>query len=106
MRGDNLFNGYWPDGVDGPREDGWYPTGDVGYLDESGDLTLVDRLRELVIVSGFNVYPFEVEDVISEVPGVAQVAVVGLPDEDTVEAVVAFVVAEDAEAETEQTLRE
>jgi len=106
VRGDNLFNGYWPDGVDGPREDGWYPTGDVGYLDESGDLTLVDRLRELVIVSGFNVYPFEVEDVISEVPGVAQVAVVGLPDEETGEAVVAFVVAEDAAAEKEQTLRE
>ncbi|WP_235833665.1 class I adenylate-forming enzyme family protein [Aeromicrobium chenweiae] len=92
VKGDNLFSGYWPDGVDGPRPDGWYPTGDVGFLDEDGDLTLVDRLRELVIVSGFNVYPFEVEDVIAEVPGVGQVAVVGLPDEDTGEAVVAFVV--------------
>jgi long-chain acyl-CoA synthetase len=92
VRGDNLFSGYWPDGVDGPRGDGWYPTGDIGFLDRDGDLTLVDRLRELVIVSGFNVYPFEVEDVIAEVPGVAQVAVVGLPDEDTGEAVVAFVV--------------
>ncbi|AXT83875.1 AMP-dependent synthetase [Aeromicrobium sp. A1-2] len=92
VRGDNLFSGYWPDGVDGPRDDGWYPTGDIGLLDEDGDLTLVDRLRELVIVSGFNVYPFEVEDVIAEVPGVAQVAVVGLPDEETGEAVVAFVV--------------
>ncbi len=105
VRGDNLFNGYWPDGVDGPREDGWYPTGDVGYLDEAGDLTLVDRLRELVIVSGFNVYPFEVEDVISEISGVAQVAVVGLPDEETGEAVVAFVVAESADAD-EQALLE
>ncbi|MCW2752006.1 MAG: AMP-dependent synthetase [Aeromicrobium sp.] len=94
VRGDNVFSGYWPDGVDGPRSDGWYPTGDIGYLDEDGDLTLVDRLRELVIVSGFNVYPFEVEDVIAEVPGVAQVAVVGLPDEETGEAVVAFVVPE------------
>jgi long-chain acyl-CoA synthetase len=105
VRGDNLFNGYWPDGVDGPREDGWYPTGDIGYLDEAGDLTLVDRLRELVIVSGFNVYPFEVEDVISEVSGVAQVAVVGLPDEETGEAVVAFVVAESSTSD-EQLLRE
>lgn len=105
VSGDNLFNGYWPDGVDGPREDGWYPTGDVGYLDEAGDLTLVDRLRELVIVSGFNVYPFEVEDVISEVNGVAQVAVVGLPDEETGEAVVAFVVAESG-AGDEALLRE
>ncbi len=97
VKGDNLFSGYWPDGVDGPRDDGWYPTGDIGFLDGDGDLTLVDRLRELVIVSGFNVYPFEVEDVIAEVPGVTQVAVVGLPDEETGEAVVAFVVPENPE---------
>ncbi|MCW2830802.1 MAG: AMP-dependent synthetase [Aeromicrobium sp.] len=99
VKGDNLFSGYWPDGVDGPRADGWYPTGDIGFLDDDGDLTLVDRLREIVIVSGFNVYPFEVEDVISEVPGIAQVAVVGLPDADTGEAVVAFVVADDPAAD-------
>ena len=99
VKGDNLFSGYWPDGVDGPRDDGWYPTGDVGFLDEDGDLTLVDRLRELVIVSGFNVYPFEVEDVIAEVPGIAQVAVVGLPDEETGEAVVAFVVPENPDSD-------
>lgn len=92
VRGDNVFSGYWPDGVDGPDADGWYPTGDIGFLDSDGDLTLVDRLRELVIVSGFNVYPSEVEEIIAEVPGVGQVAVVGLPDEETGEAVVAFVV--------------
>lgn len=95
VKGDNLFSGYWPDGIDGPRDDGWYPTGDVGFVDEDGELTLVDRLRELVIVSGFNVYPFEVEEVIAEVPGVSEVAVVGLPDPETGEAVVAFVVATD-----------
>jgi len=64
-------------------------------VDDDGDLTVVDRLRELVIVSGFNVYPSEVEDVIAEVEGVAQVAVVGVPDEDSGEAVVAFVVHKD-----------
>ena len=105
VRGDNLFSGYWPDGVDGPRADGWYPTGDIGYLDADGDLTLVDRLRELVIVSGFNVYPFEVEDVVAELDGVSQVAVVGLPDDQTGEAVVAFVVPSDAAAD-EETLIE
>jgi long-chain acyl-CoA synthetase len=105
VRGDNLFSGYWPDGIDGPDADGWYPTGDIGFLDTDGDLTLVDRLRELVIVSGFNVYPFEVEDVIAEVPGVAQVAVVGLPDEETGEKVVAFVVP-DKDAADEPTLLE
>ena len=64
----------------------------MGLLDDDGDLTLVDRLRELVIVSGFNVYPREVEDVIAEAPGVDQVAVVGLPHEETGEQVLAFVV--------------
>lgn len=92
VRGDNLFLGYWPDATDGPDDDGWYPTGDIGFVDADGDLTLVDRLKELVIVSGFNVYPTEVEETIAEVPGVSQVAVVGVPDEETGEAVRAFVV--------------
>ena len=92
VRGDNVFVGYWPDGIDGPDDEGWYPTGDIGFLDDDGDLSLVDRLRELVIVSGFNVYPSEVEDVIAELDDVSQVGVVGVPDEDTGESVLAFVV--------------
>ncbi|WP_243697194.1 AMP-binding protein [Aeromicrobium phragmitis] len=95
IRGDNLFSGYWPDGDEGPDADGWFGTGDLGILDEHGALALVDRLRELVLVSGFNVYPSEVEEVVAHVPGVEQVAVVGMPDERTGEAVVAFVVATD-----------
>jgi long-chain acyl-CoA synthetase len=91
IRGDNLFSGYWPDGADGPDPDGWWPTGDVGYLDPSGDLYLVDRVKELVIVSGFNVYPSEVEDVIAELPDVAEAAVIGVQDDRTGEAVVAYV---------------
>jgi long-chain acyl-CoA synthetase len=92
VRGDNLFSGYWPDGFDGPGQDGWYATGDVGFLDPDGDLFLVDRLKELVIVSGFNVYPSEIEELISSVEGVAEAAVIGSPDPATGEAVVAFVV--------------
>jgi long-chain acyl-CoA synthetase len=91
IRGDNLFSGYWPEGVDGPDAEGWWPTGDVGYIDENGDLFLVDRLKDLVIVSGFNVYPSEVEDVITELESVAQAAVIGVEDELTGEAVVAYV---------------
>ena len=91
VRGANLFSGYWPDGDGGPDEDGWWSTGDVGFLDRDGDLFLVDRLKELVIVSGFNVYPTEVEDVIEEVPGVLDVAVIGVEDPQTGEAVVAYV---------------
>jgi long-chain acyl-CoA synthetase len=98
VRGENVFSGYWPDGADGPREDGWYATGDLGLIDADGDLTIVDRLRELIIVSGFNVYPSEVEDVIAEVDGVAEVAVVGTPDEETGEAVMAFIVPRDVVA--------
>jgi long-chain acyl-CoA synthetase len=91
VRGANLFSGYWPDGDEGPDADGWYRTGDVGYLDDDGDLFLVDRLKELIIVSGFNVYPTEVEDAISEISGVAEVAVVGEPDPATGERVIAYV---------------
>ena len=91
IRGDNLFSGYWPRGEDGPDADGWYATGDVGFLDGDGDLFLVDRLKDLVIVSGFNVYPVEVEEVVAEVDGVAEAAVIGTPDPQTGEAVVAYV---------------
>jgi long-chain acyl-CoA synthetase len=97
IRGANLFSGYWPDGAGGPDAEGWWPTGDVGFLDDSGDLFLVDRLKELVIVSGFNVYPVEVEDVIEEVPGVVEVAVIGVSDDQTGEAVVAYVRTADAD---------
>ena len=92
IRGANLFSGYWPDGLDGPAADGWYATGDVAYRDEDGDLHLVDRRRDLVLVSGFNVYPFEVETVIASHPDVAEVAVIGVPHEGTGESVKAFVV--------------
>src|SRR3954447_15552673 len=91
IRGANMFSGYWPDGQNGPDAEGWWGTGDLGFLDETGDLFLVDRLRELVIVSGFNVYPVEVEDVIREVPSVADAAVIGVDDATTGEAVVAYV---------------
>ncbi|GAA1426656.1 long-chain fatty acid--CoA ligase [Microlunatus lacustris] len=90
VRGANLFSGYWPDGAGGPDPDGWFATGDIGYLD-AGELVLVDRARELVIVNGFNVYPAEIEQVIQELPGVEAVAVVGRPDDRAGEQVVAFV---------------
>jgi long-chain acyl-CoA synthetase len=103
IRGDNLFSGYWPDGSDGPDDEGWWATGDVGLLDAAGDLFLVDRRKEMVVVSGFNVYPVEVEDVIGVVPGVRLVAVIGVPDDRTGEAVVAYVVPEGEVAADELT---
>jgi long-chain acyl-CoA synthetase len=92
VRGPNLFSGYWPDGDGGPDADGWYPTGDVAYADADGDLHLVDRRKELVIVSGFNVYPREIEEVLQQHPDVAEAAVVGIADPQTGEAVKAYVV--------------
>jgi long-chain acyl-CoA synthetase len=91
VRGAHLFSGYWPDGPDGPDGDGWWRTGDIGILDARGDLTLVDRVRDLVVVSGFHVYPAEVEEALREVEGVADAAVVGVPDRATGEAVVGYV---------------
>jgi len=92
VRGANLFSGYWPDGAHGPDAEGWFRTGDVGYLDDEGDLHLVDRAGDLIIVNGFNVYPHEVEQVIVELPQVAEAAVVGVPSETTGEAVKAVLV--------------
>ncbi|UYM06942.1 class I adenylate-forming enzyme family protein [Solicola gregarius] len=104
VRGANLFSGYWPDGREAPQPDGWYATGDVGVVDRDGDLSLVDRLRELVIVSGFNVYPSEVEDVIVELDEIAEAAVIGVPDGETGEAVQAFVVPADDRSSVSETV--
>jgi long-chain acyl-CoA synthetase len=92
IRGRNLFSGYWPDGAGGPDPDGWFGTGDIACLDDSGQLHLVGRSSELVIVNGFNVYPAEVEAVLGAQDGVAEVAVVGAPDPRTGETVHAYVV--------------
>lgn len=92
IRGDNLFSGYWPDGDDGPDDDGWYATGDVAFTDDDGDLHVVDRRKELIIVNGFNVYPREIEEVLLQHPDVEEAAVVGMPDPRTGEAVKAYAV--------------
>jgi long-chain acyl-CoA synthetase len=95
VRGPNVFAGYWRDaGATAPvlTSEGWLRTGDVAIADEAGFLSLVDRTKDLIIVSGFNVYPAEVEDVVREHPDVEEVAVIGRPSPRTGEAVAAFVV--------------
>lgn len=105
VRGPNLFQGYWPDGSGGPDAEGWWPTGDVAYADADGDLFLVDRLGELILVSGFNVYPHEVELVLAAHPAVAEAAVIGVEHPYTGQAVKAYVVlARDAEASAEDLM--
>ena len=95
VRGPNVFQGYWQD-ADATAavldEDGWLKTGDVAVADETGHLWLVDRKKDLIIVSGFNVYPIEVEDALLQHPGIKEAAVVGVPSATTGEAVKAFIV--------------
>ncbi|MBC8092863.1 MAG: AMP-binding protein, partial [Pseudonocardia sp.] len=105
LRGPNLFSGYWPDGAGGPDAEGWFRTADVGFLDADGDLHLVDRSSDLVIVNGFNVYPREVERVLAELDGVAEAAVVGVPDDRTGEAVKAVLVRASGVELTEEEVR-
>jgi long-chain acyl-CoA synthetase len=104
VRGPNLFSGYWPDGAEGPGEDGWFPTGDVAYADDDGDLHLVDRRKELILVSGFNVYPAEIEAVLGQHPAIAEVAVIGIPDQRSGEAVMAYAVLRPEQALTADEL--
>jgi malonyl-CoA/methylmalonyl-CoA synthetase len=97
VRGGSVTRGYWRD-PEATREaftdDGWFRTGDVGTLDGDGYLTLTGRARELIIRGGFNVYPQEVEAVIATLPGVREVAVVGIPDPDLGERVAAVIAVE------------
>ena len=75
--------------------DGYFRTGDVGYVDERGYVRIVDRKKDMILVSGFNVYPNEIEDAVALHPGVLEVAAVGIPDEKSGEAVKIVVVAKD-----------
>ena len=97
VRGPNVFAGYLDDPDATARvltADGWLRTGDIGLCDDDGWLYLVDRAKDLVIVSGFNVHPAEVEEVLAQHPGIADVGVTGAPDPRTGETVLAFVVRE------------
>jgi fatty-acyl-CoA synthase len=92
VRGMNVTLGYWnrPDATrDAIDDDGWFRTGDIGYMDEGGFYTICDRLKDMVISGGENVYPAEVESVLYEHPAIAEVAVIGEPDEKWGETVVA-----------------
>jgi len=96
VRGDNVFAGYWHDAEATARvltDDGWLRTGDIAVADDDGWLTLVERAKDVIIVSGFNVFPGEVEDALADYADVVDVAVVGEPHPRTGETVVAYVVA-------------
>ena len=98
VRGPQVTPGYWNRPEETRRvftADGFLRTGDIAVIDENGFVTLVDRKKDMILVSGFNVYPNEVEDVVASHPGVLEVAAIGVPDERSGEAVKVFVVRKD-----------
>ncbi len=105
-RGPTIMKGYInrPDATAETIVDGWLHSGDIGVMDADGYIEIVDRKKDMILVSGFNVAPNEVEDTISTMEGVVQVGVVGYPDDKTGEAVAAFVVRAD-DSVTEETVR-
>lgn len=108
VRGPTVMAGYWqrPDETAAAfTPDGYLKTGDVGTMSTSGRLSIVDRLKDMVLVSGFNVYPNEVEGVLAAYPGVVEVAVVGAPDERSGERLVAYVVSRDPQLKAEDLIR-
>jgi long-chain acyl-CoA synthetase len=94
-KGPQIMLGYWqrPDESQIALHDGWLRTGDVAQMDSEGYFTIVDRKKDMILVSGFNVYPNEVEERIAAVPGVLEVGVIGVPNDKTGESVQAYVVA-------------
>jgi len=100
IQGDSVMAGYWrnPEATAAALRDGWLWTGDMGCLDADGLLTLKDRSKDMIISGGSNIYPREVEEVLLQAPGVAEVAVVGAPDAEWGEVVVAFCVPQPGQA--------
>lgn len=99
IKGPQVMLGYW----NNPKEtekvftsDGWLLTGDIASMDEKGFVRILERKKDLILVSGFNVYPNEIEDVLVHMPGIIEAAVIGVPDEHSGEAIKAFIVKKDA----------
>jgi long-chain acyl-CoA synthetase len=98
IKGPQVMKGYWQRPEDTAKaidQDGYFATGDIGYMDDKGYIRIVDRKKDMVLVSGFNVYPNEVEGVVAAHPGVLECAVIGVPDEKSGEVVKLFVVKKD-----------
>jgi long-chain acyl-CoA synthetase len=102
-RGPQIMAGYWnqPEETRIALRDGWLYTGDIATMDNDGYFSIVDRRKDMILVSGFNVYPNQVEEVLSQHPGVRECAVIGVPDESSGEAVKAFIVRNDKALDAE-----
>ncbi|GLK89529.1 long-chain-fatty-acid--CoA ligase FadD1 [Pseudomonas turukhanskensis] len=109
VKGPQVMKGYWQrqDATDEILDsDGWLKTGDIGLIQEDGYLRIVDRKKDMILVSGFNVYPNELEDVLATLPGVMQCAAIGVPDEKSGEAIKIFVVVKPGASVTKEQVME
>jgi len=108
IRGPQVMKGYWnrPEETAAVLQNGWLYTGDIASVDDEGYFRIVDRKKDLIIASGFNVYPREVEEILYENPKIIEAAVVGVPDRYRGETVKAFVVLRDGEKATEEEIIE
>ncbi len=106
VKGPQVMLGYWqrPEATDEVLKDGWLSTGDIATLDEQGFLHIVDRKKDMILVSGFNVYPNEIEEVVSQHPKVLEVAAIGVPSQSTGEKVKICVVRRDPSLTAEELL--
>lgn len=107
IKGPQVMKGYWnrPEETANVMQGDWFKSGDIGVMDADGFVKIVDRKKEMILVSGFNVYPNEVEDAVSSYPGVLEVGVIGMPDPKTTEKVVAYVVKKDNAVSAEKIIQ-
>ena len=106
IKGPQVMKGYWnrPEETALVMQGDWFKSGDIGVMDADGYTKIVDRKKEMILVSGFNVYPNEVEDVVASCPGVLEVGVIGMPDPKSTEKVVAYVVKKDSALTEEKVI--
>lgn len=106
IKGPQVMKGYWnrPEETALVMQGDWFKSGDIGVMDADGYTKIVDRKKEMILVSGFNVYPNEVEEVVASCAGVLEVGVIGMPDPKSTEKVVAYVVKNDASLTSEQVI--
>jgi acyl-CoA synthetase (AMP-forming)/AMP-acid ligase II len=108
VRGGNVMTGYWnkPDETEYALRGGWMHTGDGGYLDDAGYVFVVDRIKDMIVTGGENVYSVEVENAVAKHPSVAAVAVIGVPDDEWGERVHAVVILAPGASATAEQIRE
>ena len=106
VKGPQVMKGYWnrPEDTEQTFRDGWFLTGDLGYMDEKGYFYVVDRKKDMIIASGFNIYPREIEEILYEHEAIQECVVAGIPDPYRGETVKAYIVLKEGASVTEEAV--